>query len=661
MKSIIRQLGIEARFMVMVGCCGICLAAAISVGIGRWQSQQLEAKMSDLASNELHSLNALVTAAMAKRREDPGNIAVTVFNDWFRARNADFAGTVWSVWGDKVIQHMADKFPAREAKRARDAIDEEALQTGLPVSRKVGGTFRYSFPIVMGVTSGTEDATCVRCHTKLMDSNKGDVIAVFSASLDTAAADADFQRTVVFLATCGVGVTIAAMVLVRWVLSKFVTAPVRGMVQRMERLAQGDVTVAIAELDRSDELGAMARAIQVFKDNALSKIELEAEHQRAEDAYRQAEERRRANEAMIIAEVSEVAQAAAAGDLDRRIDLAGKNGFLMTLCEGVNSLIGLTGIAIKDVAGMLESLAQGDLTRRIVNDYSGLFGRLKTDANATADKLMETVENINSVAGQIASTTTEVAAGSRDLSERSELQASAIEQSAAAMEELAGTVRQNADSAQHANQLASGVREQVSVGGRVVADAIAAMGRIEAGSQKIGDIVGMINEIAFQTNLLALNAAVEAARAGDAGKGFSVVAQEVRNLAQRSANASKEIRALITDSGDQVRKGAALVNDAGRTLDSILSAVHRVAGIVAEIAAASQEQASGIDQVNAAVGQMDEMTQQNAALVEESAASARSLEQAAQELKQHMAFFRLDAQGPQRLLPQRRLRPRGQA
>jgi len=207
------------------------------------------------------------------------------------------------------------------------------------------------------------------------------------------------------------------------------------------------------------------------------------------------------------------------------------------------------------------------------------------------------------------------------------------------MEELAATVRQNAANAQQANQFAAGAREVAASGGGVVADAVEAMGRIEASSRKIGDIVGMIDEIAFQTNLLALNAAVEAARAGDAGKGFAVVAQEVRNLAQRSAQASKEIKGLIAESTDQVKTGADLVKGAGKTLDEILGSVRRVADIVAEIAAASSEQASGIDQVNSAVSQMDEMTQQNAALVEESAAAAHSLEDQAGELTRLMAFF----------------------
>ncbi len=298
---------------------------------------------------------------------------------------------------------------------------------------------------------------------------------------------------------------------------------------------------------------------------------------------------------------------------------------------------------IKECIAVMAALADGDVTKKMVQDYAGTFKEIKAAINATVDRLFTMAGSLNEVAHSIGTATAEIAAGNADLSERSEQQASALEETAASMEELAATVRQNATNAQQANQLATSAREIAAGGGEVVANAIGAMGRIEASSQKIGDIVGMIDEIAFQTNLLALNAAVEAARAGDAGKGFAVVAQEVRNLAQRSAQASKEIKGLINASTGEVQQGAELVKGAGKTLDEILTSVRRVADIVAEIAAASAEQASGIDQVNSAVTQMDEMTQQNAALVEESTAAAQALEQQSRELNRLMAFFHTGA------------------
>jgi len=441
----------------------------------------------------------------------------------------------------------------------------------------------------------------------------------------------------ILLAVTGLAVLLG--ILFAWVIARGITVPVQAMTEAMTRLAGGDNGVAVPALGSHDEIGQMAKAVQVFKQNAIDKLRMEAEQRAAEEALRAQEELQRKRETAIVAEVAEVAKAASSGDLDRRIDLLGKDGFLLNLCEGVNNLIALTGAALKDVAGVLSAVADGDLTRRISGDYAGVFGQLKSDVNRTADKLFEVVSNINEATVQITSAASEVAAGSQDLSERSEQQASALEETAASMEELAATVRQNSANAQQANQLAAGAREVAASGGQVVTDAIGAMARIESSSQKIEDIVGMIDEIAFQTNLLALNAAVEAARAGDAGKGFAVVAQEVRNLAQRSAQASKEIKGLIAESSSQVRNGADLVKGAGRTLEDILGSVKRVADIVAEIAAASAEQASGIDQVNEAVTQMDEMTQQNAALVEESTAAAHSLEEQSRHLGEVMAFF----------------------
>ncbi|MEW5727067.1 MAG: methyl-accepting chemotaxis protein [Pseudomonadota bacterium] len=441
-----------------------------------------------------------------------------------------------------------------------------------------------------------------------------------------------------------VGLAVGAVVTILGVMAaRRITTPINAMTHAMGDLAGGKLDVDIPALDRADEIGLMAQAVQVFKRNAIDKVRMEAEEKARLEAEAKAEAEKQAREKAIVAEVAEVAKAASQGDLERRIELAGKDGFLLNLCEGVNNLVAQTGVALKDVASVLGAVAQGDLTRRITNDYGGLFGQLKGDVNATADKLFEIVTNINAAAAQIGSAASEVAAGSQDLSERSEQQASALEETAASMEELAATVRQNAANAQQANQLAAGAREVAAGGGEVVGNAVAAMGRIEASSQKIGDIVGMIDEIAFQTNLLALNAAVEAARAGDAGKGFAVVAQEVRNLAQRSAQASREIKTLINESTGEVKQGAELVKGAGTTLDEILGSVKRVADIVAEIAAASSEQASGIEQVNAAVSQMDEMTQQNAALVEESAAASHSLEEQSRELNRLMGFFNTGA------------------
>ncbi|MBP2292424.1 methyl-accepting chemotaxis protein [Azospirillum rugosum] len=348
------------------------------------------------------------------------------------------------------------------------------------------------------------------------------------------------------------------------------------------------------------------------------------------------------DELSIEAEIAGIVDSAVRGDFSRRIDLAGKAGFFRLVSEGINRLAGNVSDVAEELASTLESLAQGDLSRRIDRPYEGVFQRLKEDFNNTVEKLSEIVRRINAAAESIATASGEIAEGSLDLSERTEQQASSLEETAASMEELAATVRSNADNAQQVTSVANDARTAAERGGQVAASAVDAMRRIEQSSQKISDIIGVIDEIAFQTNLLALNAAVEAARAGDAGRGFAVVAQEVRNLAQRSAQASKEIKTLILDSGAQVRDGVDLVRSAGATLTDIVSGISRVADLVSEIARATAEQASGLDEVNSAVAQMDEMTQKNAALVEESTAAARSLEEQAGQLRQQMAFFALD-------------------
>ena len=269
---------------------------------------------------------------------------------------------------------------------------------------------------------------------------------------------------------------------------------------------------------------------------------------------------------------------------------------------------------------------------------------LKNNANATAEGIGHTIAEIKRAAQEVTSASAEISGSTTDLSQRTEEQAASLEETSASMEEMAATVKKNAENALQANQLTSGSREVADRGGRVVAKAVDAMARIEESSRKISDIIGVIDEIARQTNLLALNAAVEAARAGDAGRGFAVVASEVRSLAQRSSQAAKDIKDLITNSSSQVQEGVGLVNQAGTSLNEILASIKQVAEIVAEIASASQEQSTGIDQINKALGQMDEVTQQNSALVEENAASAKTLEHQSDVMNQKVAFFRFAAQ-----------------
>jgi methyl-accepting chemotaxis protein len=272
-------------------------------------------------------------------------------------------------------------------------------------------------------------------------------------------------------------------------------------------------------------------------------------------------------------------------------------------------------------------------------NFQGELARLQIDVNTMAEKLMAIAGRISGASREVQGATREIASGVADLSERTEHQASSLEETSASMEELATTVRQNAGNAQEANVLATANSVSATSGGEIATKAIAAMGKIEESSRQIGDIVGLIQEIAFQTNLLALNAAVEAARAGEAGKGFAVVANEVRALAQRAGQASKDIKGLIVNSDNQVREGVRLVKQAGASLSEIVASAKKVATFVSEIAAATQEQSSGIEQVSKAVTGMDQMTQQNAALVEETNAALHSAQTQVDELRKVVSFF----------------------
>ncbi|MDZ7656054.1 MAG: methyl-accepting chemotaxis protein [Sulfurimicrobium sp.] len=347
-------------------------------------------------------------------------------------------------------------------------------------------------------------------------------------------------------------------------------------------------------------------------------------------------------EVAVEKEVAGIVEGAIQGDFTKRIAMQGKEGFFEQLAEGINQLMETSDRGLQEVVRMLGSLASGDLTDRITNEYSGTFGKLKDDANTTSDRLKEIIGQIKEATDTITTASKEIASGNSDLSQRTEQQASSLEETAASMEELTSTVKQNAENAKQANQLAYSASSVAQKGGAVVHQVVDTMGSINESSRKIVDIIAVIDGIAFQTNILALNAAVEAARAGEQGRGFAVVAAEVRNLAQRSAAAAKEIKTLIGDSVEKVDVGTKLVDDAGKTMEEIVNAVKRVTDIMSEISAASAEQSQGIEQVNQAITQMDEVTQQNAALVEEAAAAAESLEDEAQNLAQSVSIFKTD-------------------
>jgi methyl-accepting chemotaxis protein len=382
----------------------------------------------------------------------------------------------------------------------------------------------------------------------------------------------------------------------------WVVMPIQGLQGVMGKLSGGDLQASVTGTDRRDEIGGMARAVQVFKDAGLEKQRLEEEGKAVAE---QVEAERAANEA---------ARATAAK---------------------------LQEFVVHSVATGLEKLSSGDLLFRLTTDFGGDYEQLRADFNAAMGKLQETMQAIAANTQGVRSGAEEITQASDDLSRRTEQQAASLEETAAALDQITATVRRTAEVANEARNLVSTSKEDAERSGDVVRQTVGAMDGIESSSKQITNIISVIDEIAFQTNLLALNAGVEAARAGDAGRGFAVVATEVRALAQRSADAAKEIKALISASGAQVATGVKLVSETGHALGRIVTQVSQLNGLVVELAASAKEQATGLGEVNAAVNQMDQVTQQNAAMVEQATAASHGLSGEAQELARLVGQFRI--------------------
>ncbi|MBY5696765.1 methyl-accepting chemotaxis protein [Rhizobium leguminosarum] len=385
-----------------------------------------------------------------------------------------------------------------------------------------------------------------------------------------------------------------------------IAGPMTQLRQRMTRLAEGDTTSDVSGLDRRDEVGQMAKAVSVFRDNAIERARIEA---RAEADRDVSDSERRDREAQKAREASELDRAVAA------------------LGDG------------------LRRLAAGDLASHIAEPFVAHLDALREDFNNSVEKLNETLHTVGANARAIGAGANEIRSSADQLSQRTEQQSASVEETAAALEEITTTVRDAAKRAEEASQLVARTRLGAEKSGEVVRKAVSAMQQIEKSSGEISNIIGVIDDIAFQTNLLALNAGVEAARAGDAGKGFAVVAQEVRELAQRSAKAAKEIKALISTSGSHVQTGVSLVGETGKSLEVIVLEVQEINQHVHAIAEASREQSIGLQEINTAVNTMDQGTQQNAAMVEESTAASHNLATEAAALNNLLGQFRLTGTG----------------
>lgn len=359
----------------------------------------------------------------------------------------------------------------------------------------------------------------------------------------------------------------------------------------------------------------------------------------------------KSNLAAINAEIQRLSFAAAAGDFSVRGNEEQFQHEFRSMIAHLNSMMDASDTSLHALSELLKAVADGDLTHRMHGEFQGVFARMRDDANVTVERLTGIVGRIQQSTGLITVAAGEVAAGSQDLSRRTEQQAANLEETAASMEELTSTVRQNAEHARQADETAQAAGKSVQQTAEAISDVVKTMGQINESSRRIADIITVIDGIAFQTNILALNAAVEAARAGEQGRGFAVVASEVRTLAQRSATAAREIRDLILESSQRVEAGLEITSRSEQIMRELVAAAGKTNDLVNEIAAASAEQALGIEQVGQAIVQMDETTQQNAALVEEATAAARSMEEQAQELAAAASAFRISSTGGGAVVP----------
>jgi methyl-accepting chemotaxis protein len=435
--------------------------------------------------------------------------------------------------------------------------------------------------------------------------------------------------------------------------TRYVSNPLTKVTETMARIAEGDF-VDVPYAGEKNEIGQMAAAVQVFKENGIRVAEMNED-----ERTRHGKAAERAQMMLSFQNAFDgVVAATLKGDLTQRIDAHFADPDIERIANNFNGLMDTVASGLNEAGDVLEALAEADLTRRMDGSYEGEFARLKHNTNTVAEKLTDIVTQLKKTSFDLKTATGEILSGANDLSERTTKQAATIEETSAAMEQLSTTVLANAQRAAGASENAGQVTTTAEAGGAVMHSANAAMGRITESSAKISNIIGLIDDIAFQTNLLALNASVEAARAGDAGKGFAVVAVEVRRLAQSAASASAEVKVLIEQSANEVQGGSKLVAEAAAKLEQMLVAVRGNRELLEGIARDSREQASAIEEVNTAVRQMDEMTQHNAALVEQTNAAIEQTEAQASELDRIVAVFTVDGKAeavtaPVLELPQR--------
>ena len=430
------------------------------------------------------------------------------------------------------------------------------------------------------------------------------------------------------LGTVGAGLVLGGGIAF-YIATNELSRPIQNVTETMKRLAGGDLDTEVPYADRKDEIGEMAAAVAVFRQNAIAVRDLNAQEQVL-----------REKSADLQTSIASVVHAAAAGDFSSRITKDYQNEDLNRFARSVNELVAGVEEGIAETRRVIGSLAEGDLTQSMEGNFRGAFAELQQNVNATLATLQRTMRDVRTATDAINGNSGELRTASDDLSKRTEQQAAALEETSAALDEITVAVRNSTERANEASVMVGEATHSAKQSGAIVRNAIDAMGRIEQASSEISQIISVIDEIAFQTNLLALNAGVEAARAGEAGKGFAVVAQEVRELAQRAASAAKDIKGLITKSGAEVSVGVKYVQETGAALSDIEGRVVTINERIHSIATAAREQATGLQEISTAINQMDQVTQHNAAMVEETSAATHKLKGEADGLADLVARFR---------------------
>jgi len=599
--SLVVKMAIAPAFAVLM--------LAVVAGAAFWNQQQQTQAIDRIVQQDMAA--SLDLARISKRITAVHGDLYLVMTHHAAAPTVDSTAKLTALMGDvdaikaELVQLKAKMPPAERARYDSVLKDLTDYRGGIEV---VSSMLGVDFPTAAAFVEPFE--VQYNRMTASLDAATAQVLAEAKAHAKTSAASAALTGQI---SLAGALLTLLAVAGISMGAILGVKRAILGIASATEKLAAGDNHQDLEGIARGDELGAIVASLGVFRDNQVRL-----------SAMRDQQEQMQGRETATRA------------DAERE-----RSALQATQAAVVSSL-----------AAGLSRLSRGDMARGIDEPFPADYEALRTDFNAAVDKLREAMQLIAAATSEIRTGSDSIASASNDLSRRTEQQAASLEETAAALDEITATVKRSADGAKHANAVASGAKADAARSGAVMGDAVTAMGEIEQSSGKITQIIGVIDEIAFQTNLLALNAGVEAARAGDAGRGFAVVAQEVRALAQRSAAAAKEIKTLIASSSEQVKRGVRLVGDTGQALDGIAAKVTEIDALIAEIAQSSKEQAIGLSEVNTAVNQMDQVTQQNAAMVEEATAAAAGLKSEAAELNRLVGHFHTGDDSRQRARPE---------